>query len=476
MDNRHRIASLKPFFEPESVAVIGASRTPGKGGYNIIENLRRLGFTGRVYPINPRAGEVGTLKAYPDLKNLPGKPELAIIVLPRSQVLKSLEHCIEAGAKAVIIESAGFGEMDESGARLEQRMVQMAAGAGIRVMGPNSVGTINPGARLDTSLGRLNETFLPEDEIKEGTVGFIGQTGLFTGVFLPLINDEIGISKIACLGNKCDVDESDMLEYFGEDTGTKIIVMYLESIKDGRRFLGLSRRIVKNKPVIILKSAVTGGGARASATHTGAIAGEDRVYDAAFRQAGIIRVGSFEQLWDVARAFVQAPLPPGDRVAIVNLGGSGCVTSVDACVKNGLRIAELSEKTKEIIKTVYPDWWKVMSPVDIWTAIEASGFEATYTTITRAVLEDDGVDAAVIIMGANDWLPGRDVPALFSSIRRDFPGKPLLAVTQLGDREIFLKMRRGFQAIHVPCYTSDDDAILALAAMCRYQKHLSAAG
>ena len=199
----------------------------------------------------------------------------------------------------------------------------MAAGAGIRVMGPNSVGTINPAARFDTSLGRLNETFLPEDDIKEGTVGFIGQTGLFTGVFLPLINDEIGISKIACLGNKCDVDESDMLEYFGEDTGTEVIAMYLESIKDGRRFLGLSRRIIKNKPIIVLKSAVTGGGARASATHTGSIAGEDRVYDAAFRQAGIIRVGSFEQLWDVARAFVRRPFTAGGQGGHRQPGGVG---------------------------------------------------------------------------------------------------------------------------------------------------------
>lgn len=469
---RQRADNLKPFFEPESVAVIGASRTPGKGGYNIIENLQRLGYAGRVYPVNPRAGEVGIFKAYPDLEHIPETPELAIIILPPSQVLPSLEECITAGVKAVIIESAGFGEMDAPGARLERHIVRLGAKAGIRIMGPNSVGTINPAARFDTSLGRLNEIFLPEGDIREGTVGFVGQTGLFTGVFLPLINDEIGISKIACLGNKCDVDESDMLEYFGEDSRTKIITMYLESIKDGPRFLGLSRRVMKRKPIIIMKTAVTGGGARASAAHTGAVAGEDRVYDAAFRQAGIIRVAGFEQLWDVARAFVDAPLPPGGKVAIVNLAGSGCVTAVDACMRNGLSIAALSSQTKRKIKAVYPDWWKVRNPVDVWTAIEASGFEATYTTITRAVLEDSEVDAAIVIMGANNWLPGRDVPALFSRIKRDFPAKPILAVAMLGDREIYLKMRRGFQAIRIPCYNRDEDAIFALAAMCRYQKRL----
>jgi acyl-CoA synthetase (NDP forming) len=464
--------TLEPFFAPASVAVIGASRTPGKGGYNVIENLLRLGYPGRIYPVNPRAGEVLDLKAYSGLERVPEAPELAVIILPPSRVLKSLEECIAAGVKAVIIESAGFGEMDEPGARRQQRMVRLAQDAGIRIMGPNSVGTLNPAARFETSLGRLNEVFLPEGDIREGTVGFIGQTGLFTGVFLPLINGEIGISKIACLGNKCDVDESDMLEYFGGDSRTRVIAMYLESIKDGRRFLGLSRRIIREKPIIILKAAVTGGGARASATHTGAIAGEDRVYSAAFRQAGIIRVGSFEQLWDVTMALVAAPLPPGDRVGIINLAGSGCVTAVDNCVKNGLNIAELSPATKAKIKTVYPDWWQVRSPVDVWTAIEASGFEAAYATITRAVLEDDGVDAVMVIMGANNWLPGREVPGLFAGIRKDFPRKPVLAVAPLGDREIYLKMRRGFQSIRIPCYTSDEDAIFALAAMCRYQKYL----
>jgi acyl-CoA synthetase (NDP forming) len=476
MKNNQCIASIKPFFAPESVAVIGASRTPGKGGYNVIENLRRLGYAGRIYPVNPRAAEVLEIKAYPGLTNIPETPDLAVIILPPSRVIKSLEECIAVGTKAVIIESAGFGEMDRAGARRQQRLVRLAREAGVRIMGPNSVGTINPAARFDTSLGRLNETFLPRSEIREGTVGFIGQTGLFTGVFLPLLNGEIGISKIACLGNKCDVDESDMLEYFGGDSGTKVIAMYLESIANGRRFLGLSRRIIREKPIIILKAAVTGGGARASATHTGAMAGEDRVYGAAFRQAGITRVGSFEQLWDVARAFIEGPWPSGDRVAIINLAGSGCVTAVDACVKYRLEIAELSPATKAKIKGVYPDWWRVRSPVDVWTAIEASGFEATYTTVTRAVLEDDGVDAAIVVMGANNWLPGKDVPALFKDIKKDFPHKPVLAVAQPGDREIYHQMRRGFQAIHIPCYTSDEDAVFALAAMCRYRKYLEATG
>jgi acyl-CoA synthetase (NDP forming) len=470
LDKRSRLAGLRPFFEPESVAVIGASRSPGKGGYNIIENLLRLKYAGPVYPINPRAEDILGLPSYSGVRHTPARPELAIIVLPPSQVLASVEECIGAGIKAVIIESAGFAEMDKSGARMEERLAWMAGRAGVKIMGPNSVGTMNPYACFDSSLGRLNKLFFPEGDIRRGSVGFIGQTGLFTGVYLPLINRELGISKVACLGNKCDINESDMLEYFGEDPDTKIIAMYLESIKDGQRFMRLSRRIIKEKPIIVVKSAVTGVGARASATHTGSIAGEDRIYDAAFRQAGIIRVESFERLWDVAKALIMAKRPSGNRVAVINLSGSGCVTAADACVRYGLKIAELSPYTREKIKSVYPDWWRVRNPVDVWVAIEASGFKATYLTATRAVLEDKGVDAAVVILGAIDWMAGGDVPALFNGIKRDFPDKPVLVVCMLGDRDLYLKLHQGFQNIGIPCYSGDEAAIAAMATLYHYRQ------
>jgi acyl-CoA synthetase (NDP forming) len=470
MDNHKNVNSLKSFFEPGSVAIIGTSRTPGKGGYNIIENLLRLKYPGKIYPVNPRANQILGLPVYRDMKHVPEIPELVLIILPPSRVLPAFKECIAVGVKAVIIESAGFGEMDEAGAKVQARIAQLAKQAGVRVMGPNSVGTLNPSANFDSSLGRLNETFLPDDDIQSGTVAFIGQTGLFTGVYLPLINGEIGISLVACLGNKCDVDESDLLEYAGNDSRTRVITMYLESIGDGRRFLELSHRIIKEKPIIVIKSAITENGAGASVSHTGSIAGKDRVYDTAFRQAGIIRVGSFNQLWDVARAFVHLPLPGGNRVGIINLSGSGCVTAVDACVKNGLEIAELSLVTKNTIKTVYPEWWRVRSPVDVWTAIEASGFEETYRVVTRALLADEGVDAVIIITGAVNWMPGKDVPGVFADMKREFPGKPVLAVSPLGDREIFLKMHRGFQSLGIPSYTSDEEAVVALAALNKFRQ------
>jgi acyl-CoA synthetase (NDP forming) len=466
----NNIDSLKPFFEPRSVAIIGTSRTPGKGGYNIIENLLRLKFEGGIYPINPRAKEILGLKVYSSLAETPEVPELVLIVLPPDRVLASFRTCIGRSIKAVIIESAGFGEMDAPGAVMQEQISQMARRHGVRVMGPNSVGTINPYHNFDASLGRLDVTFLPDDDMKPGPVGLIGQTGLFTGVYLPLINAEFGTSKIACLGNKCDVDESDMLAYLGADPATRFIGMYLESIKDGHRFLEISRSIIPEKPIVVIKSAITENGAGVSVSHTGSIAGEDRVYDAAFRQAGISRVGSFEQLWDVIRAFVHLPLPVGNRVGIINLSGSGCVTSVDACARNGLEIARLSLATRDAIRTVYPDWWQVRSPVDVWTAIEASGFESTFTTVTRALLADNGVDAVIVITGAIDWMPGKEVATLLADLKNQYPGKPLMAVTPLGDRGIYLKMHREFLARGIPNYANDADAISSLAILYRYQE------
>jgi acyl-CoA synthetase (NDP forming) len=468
MDETKTVDSLRPFFEPESVAIIGASRTPGKGGHNIIRNLQQLGYEGEIYPINPSASEILGLTTYGRISETPEVPDLALIIIPPSQVMQALHQCIDRGVKGVIIETSGFGEIDEAGAETEKEIRQLAQQSGVRVMGPNSIGTINPWVKFDASFALLGGMFLPESGIKLGGAGIAGQTGLFTGVYLPLINTDLGISKIACLGNKADVDECDMLAYLGADPETKVIAMYLESIKDGRRFLDLSRNIIPKKPIIVLKSAVTERGATVSASHTGSIAGADGVYDAAFRQAGIIRAESFNQLFDITRAFVHSPLPRGNRIAIINVTGAGCVVAVDACIGSGLKVAELSPETVDKIKGVYPDWWVVKSPVDVWTAVESSGFEKAYTTITRSLLEDEQVDAVVVVMGAVNWVPGKDIPEMFRAIKEDFPDKPLLAVNPLGDRKIYDKLCHGFQALGIPSYFNPEEAVKALAAQYTY--------
>jgi acetyltransferase len=451
MDNYFATNNLRPFFEPDSIAIIGASRTPGKAGHRQI-----LG-----------------LEVYLSLEHTPKLPTLVLIVLPPSLVLSAVAECAQRGVKSVIIESSGFSEIGEAGARLEREIAQTAKQVGMRVMGPNSLGTINPSKKAITSFPQL-KLCLPGKTIRPGSVAFIGQTGLLAAAFLPLIDNDLEMSKVACLGNRCDVDECDMLEYLAGDRQTKVIAMYLESIKDGRRFSRLSRRIVKEKPIVVLKSAITPLGARVSASHTGSLAGEDRVYDAAFKQLGIIRVESFDQLFDVAKALTYSPLPRGNRVAIISMTGAGCVTAADACARNGLKIAELSADTLAKAAAVYPDWWRVKNPLDVWMAVETVGFEAAYTGLTRAALQDDNVDAAVVVVGAMDFIPGRDIPTLFKDIRDQ--AKPLLAVSMLGDRRIYHRMCQGFKSLSIPTYTSVEGAIGALAATYRYQQYRNGAG
>ncbi len=475
MDGHGATSSLKAFFEPESVAIIGASRKPGKAGYDIIDNMLRFGYKGEIYPINPSAATILGLAVYPDIRHTPRLAELAIIALPPSLVLSAFEECVAIGVRNIIIESGGFSEVDGSGARVEKKIAEIARQARVRVMGPNSIGTVNLSKNFITSFPHLN-IYMPDRGYKPGSVAFIAQTGLFAATFLPLINTDLEMSKIVCLGNKCDVDECDMLEYLADDPQTKVIAMYLESIKDGRRFFKLNRRIVREKPVVILKSAITPLGARVSASHTGSLAGEDRVYDAAFKQLGIIRAENFGQLFDITKALTYCPLPKGNRVAILSNTGAGCVTAADACAKSGLEIAELSPKTRAEAKKVYPDWWQVKNPVDVLTALETSGFARAYTTLTRLALQDDGVDAAVIVLGAIDFLPGRDIPSLFKDIRNELPDKPLLVINILGDRVIYNRMCRGFKSLGIPTYDSVENGIRALAALYHYQQFRQSTG
>lgn len=467
----HGADSLRPFFEANSVAIIGASRKMGKAGYNIIDNLLRFGYKGEIYPINPSAQTILGLAAYPNIAQTPKLAELVIIVLPPPLVLPAIEECAARRVKSVIIESAGFAELDRSGALVEKKIAETARRAGMRLMGPNSVGTINPSKNLVTSFPHLRLCLPDGRPIRPGSVAFIAQTGLFSFTFLPLMDAELEISKVACLGNKCDVDECDLLEYLADDPATKVIVMYLESIKDGRRFFRLSRRIVQDKPIIIFKSATTPLGAKVSASHTGSLAGEDRIYDTAFRQLGIIRAGSFDQLFDIAKALTYCPLPKGNRVAVLSNTGAGCVTAADACARSGLKIAELCGETLAKARTVYPDWWQVKNPVDVLTAVETSGFARGFTTLTRLVLRDDGVDAAVLVVGAVDFLAEEDVSIFFKDMAKEFPGKPLLVVNLLGDRRIYHRLSQRYKSFGITTYETVEGAIGALAALCRYQQY-----
>ena len=457
---------LSGFFEPRGVVVVGASRNPGKGGYTVVENFVKTGFKDKVFPINPHASEILGVRAYKSVKDVPkGVADLALILVPAEAVPTALHECGECGIKNVIIESGGFAEVGNH--ELEREVVSTAKRYGIRVMGPNSIGVVNTRSGLFTPYVSLLQ-------IRGGGVAFVGQTGLFASVFLEYFNERhIGISKIVCLGNKCDVDEADLLEYLGNDPETKVICMYIEGVRDGRRLMTLAKRISKQKPIIVLKAGRTELGRKAAASHTGTLAGDDKIYDAAFKQCGIIRVSYFEELFDVAKAFASQPLPNGKNVGIITVTGAGGVTAADYCMERGLELPSLSKRTLEGVKRVFPEWASLGNPLDVWVAVEASGMERTYEATTRALVEDENVDALIVVLAAVSWT-ATDVK-IFKNLGEECMrrGKSFLFVSLLGEYQIFKRCVETLEP-EIPVFPTVERAVRALAALVEYRDYVMA--
>jgi len=393
----NEISDLKLIFEPRSVAIIGASRTPGKPGYNILKNLIDLGFKGELYPVNPEATEILGLKAYPRVDSIPGRLDVAVIATPASTVPEIMESCARKHVKGVVIISSGFSE--EGNTALEEKMVKIAQEAGVRIIGPNTTGVLN------TANG-FTSSFVPGmGRAKKGHVAIVAQTGVFLGYMLAYVisSQQFGLSKVVGLGNKRDVDDVDVLNYLGQDPETKVICMYIEGVSNGRSFLTTARKISKKKPILVLKSGVTEKGAKVAVSHTGSLAGRSEIFGAACKQAGIIQVESFEELIDFAKAFALQPLPKGKKIGVVSVTGAGCVIAADSCVKTGFQIPDLSTETVEAIRKISPPWHKrIGNPVDVGPAIEVgmhSPLEAlnVFNTAFNVLLEDKNLDSLIAV-------------------------------------------------------------------------------
>jgi len=466
-----RSGDLSAVFEPQSVAVVGASTTPGKAGSNILDNLLRLGYEGQVYPVNPKAEVILGVKAYPAVDQIPRPVETAIIATPARVVAEVMRDCARKGVKAAIIISSGFAEESEEGRQLEDEVMVIARQADIRVVGPNTTGILNGETRFTSS-------FLPIKKLPSGNVAFIAQTGLFLGVlFEHIISAEhFGISKVAGLGNKADVDDADILEYLAEDAQTKVVAMYIEGLGDGRRFLRAARKIAREKPIVVLKSGTTEAGAEAALSHTASLAGKAEVFEAACQQAGLLRVHSFEEMLDVVKAFSFfapphsrrgkfCPLSSGNRVAIVHYTGAGCVIAADACQKEGIELAELALATVEAIREITPPWHRIRNPVDLWPAIEQVWVETAYGVAIEALLRDAGVDALVISLFA---MPGWEtyIPD-FGLLRAS--GKPVLFCVE-GNGEMVREATARIEGQGFPVYSQVNRAIFALSHLSKYTR------
>ncbi|MHC4591269.1 MAG: acetate--CoA ligase alpha subunit, partial [Planctomycetota bacterium] len=378
---------LRSFFDPASVAVIGASRTQGKVGYDVVRNLIDGGYEGRIHPINPKADEVLGLPCAPSVDEVEGEVELAVMAIPAEFVLDALDQCARKGVGAIVVISAGFKEAGEEGARLEEELAAKCREHGIRCIGPNCLGVMSPIIRLNASFGAA----MP----KPGNIAFFSQSGaLGTALLDVAVGEDIGLSRFVSYGNKADVDETDLIDALGQDDQTDVILAYVESIDDGRKFMDVAARVTRKKPVVVFKSGKTSAGAKAASSHTGSLAGVDSAYEAAFRQCGVFRAATTQQFFDYARAFACRKLPAGNRVAVVtNAGGPGIIAT-DAVESSRLTMAELSEETREALAAQLPPQANIHNPVDVLGDAKAG----RYRLALDLVAQDEQVGAVLTIL------------------------------------------------------------------------------
>ncbi|MGD2125881.1 MAG: CoA-binding protein [Desulfobacteraceae bacterium] len=386
---------LSCFFEPRSIAVIGSFREDFFGGYVIVKSLLNAGYKGQIYPVNPAYQEVHGLMVYPSVKDVPQKIDLAFIMINARSVLQVMEECAEKGARAIVVISDGFAERDQEGVRLQEELVEMALARGIRIIGPNTAGVANTANGLNPcpyEAGYYN--------IRRGPVAICAQTGMVNPQAFPYPNLRFGVSKICDFGNKSDVDECDMLEYLEKDPDTRVITLYLESIRDGQRFVEISKRVGHEKPVLVLKSGRTREGAKASVSHTGAIAVDDKVFESACIQAGVLRLDKFDELFELPKVFVSQRLPAGNRLGIMSFTGGVAVLVIDEGAKYDLAVTTLSPETTEMLNRIFPGLGSV--PVDMGPVMAAvKDAFARYPEILSAVMADRNVDALFNVLWAN---------------------------------------------------------------------------
>ncbi|MDQ2930143.1 MAG: acetate--CoA ligase family protein [Gemmatimonadota bacterium] len=452
------VRALTPFFKPRSVAVIGASRRRGTISAEVFHNLLRYEFKGTVYPVNPNAPEVQSVVAYPTVEQVPGAVDLAVIVVPAALVLEAAAACGRKHVRALIVISAGFAETGAAGRDRQEKLVRIARETGMRLIGPNCMGMVNtdPAVRLDA-------TFAPSPP-PAGSVAFMSQSG---GLGLAIIDYAgmlgLGVSSFVSVGNKADVSSNDLLRYWEQDEQTKVILLYLESFGNPRRFSRVARRVARVKPIVAVKSGRSPAGVRATGSHTGAlIAASDVTVDALFRQAGVIRTDTLAEMFDVASLLAHQPPPRGRRVAILtNTGGPG-ILCADACVAEGLEITPLSEETRRALRAVLPQSASVENPVDII----ASATGEQYREAMRIIGGDSSVDAMIVIFIPPLVTTPEDAARAIAEGARALAGATPVLTVFMQSRGVPDVLRAA--DVHLPSYAFPEDAAIALGRVANY--------
>lgn len=445
---------LEMFFTPKSVAVVGAARQPGKLGFGVLNNLVQSGYPGTIYPINPNADEILGLQVYPSVLDTPGPVDLVVIVVPNKFVAQVMEECGQKGVKGAIIITSGFKEVGKEGAKLEREVMEIAERYGIRVIGPNCLGTITTHTPINASFA----SGTPE----KGNIAFMSQSGALGAAVLDwAAAEEVGFSHFASLGNKADVNEIDLLQAWDEDENTKVIVIYMEGIERGPEFMRVAREVTRHKPVVVIKSGNTAAGSRAVSSHTGSLAGSAAAYDAAFEQAGLLRAESVEQMFDFSLAFAYQPPLKGKNIVIVtNAGGPG-IMATDAIEKMGLTIATLEESTTAYLKSSLPAAASVHNPVDVM----GDALADRYALALEAVVADNNVDGVLVLLTPQVYTQIEETAEAISRVAEKSE-KPIVACF-IGEQRVApgLKM---LNRNRVPAYLFPERAVASLWAMAEY--------
>ncbi|MHC4219464.1 MAG: acetate--CoA ligase family protein [Planctomycetota bacterium] len=418
-DHAEDVQSLDPIFSPRAIAVVGASRRRDSIGFALLHNLVVSEFQGAIYPINPKAQSIHSLKAYPTIKAVPDPVDLAMVMVPRDKVLGIVDECIEAGVKGLVVITAGFAETGDEGAKLERELQRKVRRAGVRMIGPNCMGIINSDPEIS-----MNATFAPTPA-RRGSIGFVSQSGALGVAILNAASDlGIGLTQFVSMGNKTDVTGNDLVAYWENDESTRVICMYLESFGNPRHFTELAKRVGRKKPILVVKSGRTVEGARAATSHTGAIAGADVTVSTFLAHCGVLRADTIDELFDVARALDRCPLPQGGRVAVITNAGGPAIMATDSLVNSGLQMSELSPETCAALAEFLPEEASIANPVDMI----ASATTEHYRRTLNIVLDDPGVDMVMAINVTPLLTNPIDVMAEIGAVVKENRAKPVLAV------------------------------------------------
>ncbi len=461
LDRMFTTASLRPFFQPNAVAVIGASRSPTSIGYRILDAIVTNGFQGPVYPVNPHATVIRSIRAYPSVKDIPDPVDLGVIVVPKEAVLETVDACAAKGLRAVIVISAGFAESGETGQALQRRLVEKVRGHGMRLIGPNCLGLITTHPHV-----QLNASFSPIYP-PAGKVAMLSQSGALGIAILALAGQRhLGLSHFVSVGNKADVSGNDLIQYWEQDPGTNTILLYLESFGNPRRFARIARRVSRTKPIVAVKGGRTAAGSRAAGSHTAALAANDVAVDALFHQTGVIRAETLEDMFDLTATLTSQPLPPGKRVAIVtNAGGPG-ILCTDTCEAGGMEVPALSPEIRARLAEFLPPEASTTNPVDMIASASAEHYRRT----VAAVLASADIDALIVLyipvgVTQREEIVQGIAAGIAEGRKSGGAGKPIVACL-MGEQEALPPVAIGDEVI--PVYKFPESAARSLARIAGY--------